>query len=55
LEPVDDTRDFGAHGDFDQIAHSRSWHWWATKHRGALALTTGGVVGCLGARRALRR
>jgi NAD(P)-dependent dehydrogenase (short-subunit alcohol dehydrogenase family) len=55
LEPVDATRDFGAHGDFDQLAHSRSWHWWATKHRGVLALTTGGVVGCLGARQAWKR
>src|SRR5215207_7891361 len=54
-EPVDGTRDFGAHGDFDHLAHSRSWQWWETKHRGALALTTGGVIGCLGARHAWKR
>ena len=54
-EPVDGTRDFGAHGDFDHQAHPRSWHWWAMKHRGALALTTGGVVGCLGASYARKR
>lgn len=36
--PVDDTRDYGAHGDFDARAHDRSWELWARMHRGALAL-----------------
>jgi NAD(P)-dependent dehydrogenase (short-subunit alcohol dehydrogenase family) len=31
--PVDEERDFGAHGSFDDIARERSWHWLAVKER----------------------
>jgi hypothetical protein len=34
--PVDEERDFGAHGRFDARAHAASWQLWATRHRGAL-------------------
>jgi hypothetical protein len=30
---VDDTRDFGAHGRFDRLAHVRSWEQLAAQHR----------------------
>lgn len=35
--PVDDIRDFGAHGRFGGSAHRRSWQLWMTEHRGALS------------------
>jgi hypothetical protein len=35
-EPV--PGDQGAHGRFDDQAHSRSFQWWATTHRGLVAL-----------------
>jgi NAD(P)-dependent dehydrogenase (short-subunit alcohol dehydrogenase family) len=35
--PVDDTRDFGAHGRFDQAARSSTWELAISKHRGASA------------------
>jgi NAD(P)-dependent dehydrogenase (short-subunit alcohol dehydrogenase family) len=37
-EPVDDNRDWGAHGRFDSRAHHYSWQLWATEHRHALGL-----------------
>lgn len=37
--PVDETRDFGAHGRFDARARRHSWQLWATQHRGALGAT----------------
>lgn len=49
--PVDEETDFGAHGDFDTMARSRSWQWWATAHRDHLLLATSGVLAALGARR----
>ncbi|HVE47368.1 MAG TPA: SDR family oxidoreductase [Acidimicrobiales bacterium] len=36
-EPVDRSDDHGAHGAFDDRAHSRSTQWWGTTHRRALA------------------
>lgn len=39
---VDDTRDHGAHGDFDARSRDRSYQLWARMHRGALA--AGGLV-----------
>jgi NAD(P)-dependent dehydrogenase (short-subunit alcohol dehydrogenase family) len=33
-KPVDDRRDFGAHGRFDGRSHGRSVQWWLTEHRG---------------------
>jgi NAD(P)-dependent dehydrogenase (short-subunit alcohol dehydrogenase family) len=53
-DPIDETRDFGTHGDFDQRAHAHSWFWWATKHRQALGLAAASVVGCLQASQAWR-
>jgi NAD(P)-dependent dehydrogenase (short-subunit alcohol dehydrogenase family) len=35
--PVDDDRDYGAHGRFDARARPASWQLWATQHRGGLA------------------
>jgi len=51
-QPVDDEKDFGAHGRFGSRARKRSWQTWLTEHRRAaiagalaatatLALTTG--------------
>jgi short-subunit dehydrogenase len=35
--PVDDERDFGAHGRFDAMARDRTWQSWLTEHRRAVA------------------
>jgi NAD(P)-dependent dehydrogenase (short-subunit alcohol dehydrogenase family) len=43
-QPVDEARDFGAHGDFDAVARPRSWQWWAVKQRNILAAATGAAV-----------
>jgi len=40
--PVDETRDFGAHGRFGDRAQPRSWQVWLTEHRAAL--TAGAAV-----------
>ena len=37
FEPVDTTRDYGAHGAFDDRAISRSYETWAAEHKGAIA------------------
>lgn len=42
-QPLDDTRDWGAHGAFDARAKTWSPQLWATQHRGWLAL--GGAAG----------
>jgi NAD(P)-dependent dehydrogenase (short-subunit alcohol dehydrogenase family) len=36
--PLDDVRDAGAHGRFDERARSRSWQLWATEHRRTLGI-----------------
>jgi short chain dehydrogenase len=36
-QPVDDTRDFGAHGRFGARARQRSWQTWLTEHRSGVA------------------
>ncbi|MFN8556436.1 MAG: SDR family oxidoreductase [Dehalococcoidia bacterium] len=49
-EPVDDERDHGAHGRFDDRAHGRSFQLWATLHRNHLAVagaTLAGVAGSI--------
>jgi short-subunit dehydrogenase len=51
--PVDDTKDFGAHGTFDRRAHRSSVQLWADLHRGWLALAGGGAA--LAAALAIRR
>jgi NAD(P)-dependent dehydrogenase (short-subunit alcohol dehydrogenase family) len=43
---VDETRDHGAHGDFDARAYDRSYEFWARMHRGALAI--GGLAAGVG-------
>jgi len=35
--PVDEHRDYGAHGRFDSRATGQSWQLWMTRHRAALA------------------
>jgi hypothetical protein len=44
--PVDDDRDFGAHGRFDARATPSSWQLWATQHRAGLAAAA--LVGAIG-------
>jgi NAD(P)-dependent dehydrogenase (short-subunit alcohol dehydrogenase family) len=39
--PLDDERDHGSHGSFDDSAHSRSPQTWLAQHRGALAGAAG--------------
>ncbi len=56
FEPADgpDGRDFGAHGVFDDIAHSNDPQLWASQHHGllgALGLASAGAAGALLARR----
>lgn len=41
-EPVDDERDFGAHGEFDDRAKASTSQFWASRHKHLLAL--GGAV-----------
>jgi NAD(P)-dependent dehydrogenase (short-subunit alcohol dehydrogenase family) len=45
--PVDDERDHGAHGIFDDQAHGRSVQLWATTHKAQLAAAVG-AAGALG-------
>ncbi len=46
-EPVDQDRDYGAHGAFDDRASGRSWQFWANTHRGLLSLVASGVAGAI--------
>ncbi len=39
-EPVDQDRDFGAHGDFDRRAHSSSWQVWVDQDRDWICLAS---------------
>lgn len=41
--PVDDERDFGAHGRFDASARPFSWQFWYTKHRAAILTLLAGA------------
>jgi hypothetical protein len=43
-QPVDDVRDYGAHGRFDDRARATSWQLWLTKRRRALGMAAGGAV-----------
>ena len=45
-EPVDEDRDFGAHGVFDDRSHAASLQLWADQHRDWIALA--GAAGALG-------
>jgi short-subunit dehydrogenase len=42
--PVDESRDFGAHGRFDGIARGRSWEAGLSRHRSTVAAATMGVA-----------
>jgi NAD(P)-dependent dehydrogenase (short-subunit alcohol dehydrogenase family) len=48
-EPIDENRDYGAHGAFDDRAREKSWQLWADTHRGWLALAGTGIVGVIAA------
>ncbi len=48
-EPVDEKRDHGAHGAFDDRATSWSWQLWADTHVGLLALVGAGIASLVGA------
>src|SRR5690242_2432009 len=54
-QPVDQDRDFGAHGNFGARAHAFSWQLWADQNLGWLALAGAGLLGLLAAGRALAR
>ncbi|WP_410671509.1 SDR family oxidoreductase [Amycolatopsis sp. cmx-4-68] len=42
--PADRTRDFGAHGEFDDQATPRSFQLWGSRHHGLLAAAGGGAL-----------
>jgi NAD(P)-dependent dehydrogenase (short-subunit alcohol dehydrogenase family) len=42
--PLDDDRDFGAHGRFDPRARRSSWQMWMTEHRAASAAAASALV-----------
>jgi NAD(P)-dependent dehydrogenase (short-subunit alcohol dehydrogenase family) len=44
FEPVDATRDYGAHGAFDDRSKWRSYEVWAAEHKGMLAGVTAAVA-----------
>jgi len=50
-EPMDSTRDYGAHGAFDGRSTPRSYELWAAEHKGILAAGAGALVaiGAMGA------
>ena len=52
-EPLDQERDFGAHGRFDARARDASWQFWLTKHRLAVmtVATVAGVLALVGSAR----
>ena len=45
--PVDENRDYGAHGAFDDKAIPKSSQLWADKHRGLLGLLGAGIAGAI--------
>jgi NADP-dependent 3-hydroxy acid dehydrogenase YdfG len=52
-KPLDEEKDYGAHGRFDQRARSRSWQLWADTHPGLVVLLA--VAGIAGGTALLRR
>ena len=54
-QPVDEDRDYGAHGAFDSRAISKSWQLWADMHRGVLALIAASMASIAAAAVALLR
>jgi NAD(P)-dependent dehydrogenase (short-subunit alcohol dehydrogenase family) len=56
FSPVDERRDHGSHGDFDDRAHGRSPQAWASRHRRELAgATVAAAAGAAAATAAVRR
>jgi NAD(P)-dependent dehydrogenase (short-subunit alcohol dehydrogenase family) len=53
-EPQDQNRDFGAHGHFDDVEHSRDPQPWASQHHGLLGAAAG-AIGAAAAVAAARR
>jgi len=53
--PVDADEDRGAHGRFDEKSHPRSVQWWATTHRGLVALSGAAATAAAAIALALRR
>jgi hypothetical protein len=48
FSPLDDGKDYGAHGSFDSRAKPRSYQWWANTHRGWLIAAGAGLVALAG-------
>lgn len=46
-KPVDDDKDYGAHGTFDARAMDKSRQVWVDTHRGLLGLVSAGVAGAI--------
>jgi NAD(P)-dependent dehydrogenase (short-subunit alcohol dehydrogenase family) len=46
-EPVDEHNDHGAHGDFDNLAHSQSLQLWTDLHRDWLLVAGAGIAGAV--------
>lgn len=45
--PVDEDRDYGAHGAFDKRARDKSWQLWVDTHQGVLGLVGGALAGMM--------
>ncbi len=45
--PVDDDRDYGAHGPFTDRAYQRSWQLWLDTHPGIMVLMGAGLLGVM--------
>jgi NADP-dependent 3-hydroxy acid dehydrogenase YdfG len=55
-QPVDENKDYGAHGAFDSRARSKSWQLWVDTHPGvAMLIGATGLAGIAGAVALLRR
>ncbi|MCA3748134.1 MAG: SDR family oxidoreductase [Rubrobacter sp.] len=54
FEAADETEDHGAHGSFDDRSRPRSYQWWASTHRGWLALAGATLAAAAGAALARR-
>ena len=48
-KPVDEDRDYGAHGAFDNKAITKSNQLWIDTHRGLLGLVGAGIAGLISA------
>lgn len=45
-QPADESRDYGAHGEFDERAHARSPQVWLSQHRRSVLLVSAGAAAC---------